>query len=185
MRTMPIELVRHPASPPLAVTVEGRCVAAADGGLDVHFALRGALDSIVVPLAALPERLDGLWRHTCCELFLGHAGGADYLEYNLSPSGAWAAYAFSAYRVPAAPPDVAAPAIRSIEVHDALTIDAHVDREALALLGDPPVLEVGLTVVIECAAGEVRHYALHHPRPRADFHDARGFVLRVPMRAPA
>ena len=185
MRTVPIELSRHPASPPLAVTVEGRCVAAADGGLEIHFELRGDLAAIVLPAASTAERLDGLWRHTCCEVFLGHAGGPDYLEYNLSPSGAWAAYAFGAYRVPAEVPAVAAPSLRVAHTAEGIRLDAHVERRALALLGDPAVLEVGLTAVVERLQGGLSHYALHHPIDRPDFHDARGFVLRLPLKAPA
>ena len=185
MRTVPIELSRHPASPPLAVTVEGRCVAAPDGGLEIRFELRGDLGSIVLPDAGRPDRLDGLWRHTCCEVFLGHAGGPDYLEYNLSPSGAWAAYAFGAYRVPAPVPAVDAPSIRLTRTDEGLRLDAHLERRALALLGDPAVLEVGLTAVVEHREGGLSHYALHHPVDRPDFHDARGFVLRLPLKAPA
>jgi hypothetical protein len=185
MRTAPIELTRHPASADLGLTVEGRCVAGGDGGLDVHFEFRGALDAIAVPPPGPAQRLDGLWRHTCCEVFVGHAGGPDYLEYNLSPSGAWAAYAFSAYRVPAAPPVVDAPAVTVARTAEGLRLEARIARGALALLGDPAVLEVGLTAVAEHADGRVSHYALHHPLERADFHDRRGFVLRLPMRAPA
>jgi hypothetical protein len=185
MRTVPIELSRHPASLSLALTVEGRCVAAADGGLEVHFELRGDLEPVVLPAAATPERLDGLWRHTCCEVFLGHAGGPDYLEYNLSPSGAWAAYAFSAYRVPATIPAVEAPSIRLTRTTDGIRLDAHIARRALASLGDPAVLEVGLTTVVEHRHGGLSYYALHHPGDQPDFHDARGFVLRLPVRAQA
>lgn len=185
MRTVPIELSRHPASPPLAVTVEGRCVAAPDGGLEIQFELRGDLGSIVLPDAGGAGRLDGLWRHTCCEVFLGHAGGPDYLEYNLSPSGAWAAYAFSAYRVPAPAPVVDVPSIRSARTGARLRLEARLERGALALLGDPAVLEVGLTAVVEHRDGGLSHYALHHPVDRPDFHDARGFVLRLPLKAPA
>ncbi len=185
MRTHLIELVRHPASPALPVTVEARCVASDDGALIAHFALHGPLAAVRVPPAEAPVRLDGLWRHTCFELFLGHAGGADYLEYNLSPSRAWAAYAFSAYRVPAPLPAVAVPEC-TVEAGEAgLTLEAIIGRDVLGQLGHPPVLEVGLTAVVEAADGALAHYALHHPRPQPDFHDARGFVLRVPLRAPA
>jgi hypothetical protein len=44
-----------------------------------------------------------LWRRSCFEAFIGHGGGPDYWEYNFSPSGAWAAYHFSAYREGMAP----------------------------------------------------------------------------------
>ena len=43
-------------------------------------------------------RTDGLWRHTCFEAFIAAAVRPEYWEYNLSPSGAWAAYHFTGYR---------------------------------------------------------------------------------------
>ena len=51
---------------------------------------------------ALPEpqeagRTDGLWQHTCFEAFVGR-GDNGYAEFNLSPSGQWAAYDFDSYR---------------------------------------------------------------------------------------
>lgn len=184
MRTRLIELVPHPTSPALPVTVEARCIATDEGAVAAHFVLHGPLSTLSVPTRAAMQRLDGLWRHTCFELFLGHAGGSDYLEYNLSPSRSWAAYAFSAYRVPAALPAVAAPRIDVEEGEGMLALDVYLDREVLERLGHPPVLEVGLTAVVEARDGSLAYYALHHPRPEADFHDARGFALRVPLRAP-
>jgi hypothetical protein len=183
MRTRLIELVPHPASPALPVTVEARCIATDEGALSARFVLHGPLSALRVPPRSAVQRLDGLWRHTCFELFLGHAGGSDYLEYNLSPSQCWAAYAFSAYRVPAPLPAVTAPRIEVDPAEAVLTLDVELGRGALERLGHPPVLEVGLTAVVEAIDGSLAHYALHHPRPEADFHDARGFALRVPLRA--
>jgi len=44
------------------------------------------------------QRSQGLWRSTCCELFLGDAGGTGYTEINLCPSGRWNCYSFDSYR---------------------------------------------------------------------------------------
>ncbi len=42
----------------------------------------------------------GLWREDVAELFIRRAGGTEYLEFNLSPSGAWWSAAFNSYRAP-------------------------------------------------------------------------------------
>ncbi len=182
MRPLTSRLIRHPASPlpPHAFTLEAHARLAADGALELRFIVTGTLTDIVVPVPAPPARIDGLWRHTCCEVFVGHAGGPDYLEFNLSPSGEWAAYAFSAYRTPGATPALPAPSIEVRRQGDILELDARVDRQVWAALGEPTTLEVGLTAVIELTDGALSHYALHHPLERPDFHDARGFMLRLP-----
>jgi hypothetical protein len=43
-------------------------------------------------------RVDGLWRTSCCELFLAQPDTPAYLEFNFSPTGDWAAYAFESPR---------------------------------------------------------------------------------------
>jgi hypothetical protein len=41
---------------------------------------------------------DGLWQHTCAELFIAVPHQEAYFEFNFAPSNEWAAYEFSAYR---------------------------------------------------------------------------------------
>ncbi|MCX7058252.1 MAG: DOMON-like domain-containing protein [Proteobacteria bacterium] len=185
MRQLTSHLLLHPASPPYAaaLALEAYARLAADGALELRFVLEGALDEVRVPSLALPVRTDGLWRHTCCEVFVGHPGGPDYLEFNLSPSGEWAAYAFSAYRTPAPMPALAAPAMEVTRTPSRLELLSRVEPVAWAMLGDPALLEVGLTAVVEGVDGQLRHHALHHPLERPDFHDARSFMLRLDRRA--
>jgi hypothetical protein len=54
---------------------------------------------------------EGLWHEDVAELFIAQADGQRYLEFNLSPAGAWWAAAFSAPRVPCSTFD-ALPAVR-------------------------------------------------------------------------
>jgi hypothetical protein len=42
---------------------------------------------------------------------------------------------------------------------------------------------LGLAAVVEDAAGGKSYWALRHPRPTPDFHDAAGFVLRMEGKA--
>ncbi len=185
MRSAPVQLIRHPAStgPGRALALEGHCVVEPDGTLMLRFNLAGDLGSVAVPPATTPARIDGLWRHTCCEAFLGHAGGPDYLELNLSPSGEWAAYRFSGYRTPAPVPEMPAPQIRITACAASLELVASVHPSLWTLLGEPDALHVGLTAVVEGRDGLLSHYALRHPLDRPDFHDPRGCVLRIPRSA--
>ena len=177
MRSSSVPLLRHPASPgaSLPLAIDARCTVDADGALEV----------VVVPAAGDATRVDGLWRHTCCEVFVGHAGGPDYLEFNLAPSGAWAAYGFAAYRTPQPVPPLAAPSITMTHAPGELELRARLDPALWACLEGPvTTLHVGLTAVIEGRDGALSYYALRHPLEQADFHDARGFALHLERPAP-
>ncbi|MDE2220751.1 MAG: hypothetical protein KGJ52_10270, partial [Gammaproteobacteria bacterium] len=58
----------------------------ADGRITLDYLLEGGLLRVRLPEPArAPRRRDGLWRHTCVELFARRAGIASYLEFNFSP----------------------------------------------------------------------------------------------------
>jgi hypothetical protein len=42
--------------------------------------------------------VDGLWKHTCFEVFLRDPAGIGYAEFNFSPSTEYAGYGFTRYR---------------------------------------------------------------------------------------
>lgn len=143
-----------------------------------------------------PQRCDGLWHHTCFEAFVGVLGADNYWEFNLSPSGDWNVYRFSGYRTGQAPelaysqlpltlmgPRAAPPladcrlgaprALVELELSCALPPLLQ-DR---VLNGAP--LELGLTAVLEGQDGELSYWALGHPASEPDFHDRRGWLLRL------
>src|SRR5690606_18579702 len=91
-------LVRHPEAPPGAIRAIDGELARITGGAVATFRVIGEIGRLVIPSAAPAVRTDGLWRTTCLELFAG-SGGPAYREFNLSPSGAWAAYQFDDYRM--------------------------------------------------------------------------------------
>lgn len=49
-----------------------------------------------------PAQTGRLWEQTCFEAFIADTGKAAYREYNFAPSGDWAVYEFSDYRLPTA-----------------------------------------------------------------------------------
>jgi len=73
------------------------------GAIRLNFQLTGDLEQIRIPAPQPPAAVDRLWEHTCFEVFIAAAGKANYHEFNFSPSGQWAAYAFSDYRMPGKP----------------------------------------------------------------------------------
>jgi len=95
----PLALVCHPEYRGGAVRrVCARVRRIPEAILAVTYIVEGDLDRVRVP-APRPQRFaDRLWRHTCCEIFIARRGLPGYHEFNLSPSGEWAAYAFERYR---------------------------------------------------------------------------------------
>ena len=156
--------------------------------------LSAALDQVrLAPSTCHAQRRDGLWRHTCFELFAARNAEPAYCEFNFTPGGDWAAYCFSGYR--AARQD--APQ-RRIEVttrasgHDGLLrLQAALDLGA-ALGLDAATLSAGAlrlnaAAIVEDRDGALSYWAVHHPRAQPDFHDREGFriALTGPSRAPA
>src|SRR5688572_15194909 len=66
--------------------------------LRFRYAVIGDISCLRIPEPAPPFRTAHLWEQTCFEAFLRAEGENAYLEFNFSPSGQWAAYAFTHYR---------------------------------------------------------------------------------------
>lgn len=162
-------LTPHPdtPSPGLTLDVEARRVGRT---LSLEYRLAGPVETVRWPEPVQRARTDGLWRTTCFEAFV-QTGADGYAEFNLSPSGAWAAYGFDGYRAGMRPLETSAPLIvtRHAPGAFALTVD-------LALAEDVRG-PVGLSAVIEGLDGAVSYWALAHPSDKPDFHHPDSFVL--------
>jgi hypothetical protein len=169
-----IDLVCHPASPaPGAVGVSARFTE--DGTLALHYRIDADLRRLRIPAAAATARVEGLWRHTCCEVFVQGEDAPAYREFNFSPSTAWQAYAFSDYRQGGPLATAQAP---SIEPGDENGLSLSVLLPAANL---PPgrCLRLALTAVVEAADGGLSYWALRHAPGRPDFHHPAGFILEL------
>lgn len=169
-------LLRHadlPAPPGLAIAAGAGF--AADGSLHCHYRLAGELAALALPAPQAPAAVDGLWQHSCCEAFVAAVDAAGYREFNFSPSGCWAAYAFAAYRERDAAWSAAAAPVVSVR-HDGNSLQLTATIPA-ALLPAGPALRVGLTAVVETVAGAKSYWALHHAGPAPDFHLPASFTL--------
>jgi hypothetical protein len=173
-------LIPHPTTRTDAWTVAAVANRSAEGKLHLRYVLRGSLDTIRLPPPGDLRRDDRLWEHTCAEAFVATESAPGYVELNVSPSRAWAAYAFTAYREPAPlAPRHLEPRIVVEREHDVLTLDVHVDLAELSPAYPDAVLDIGLTTVIEGADGGISYWALRHPCTQPDFHHRDGFVLRL------
>lgn len=149
------------------------------GALHLSYKLTGDLMQIRIPAPQPPVAVDGLWEHTCFEVFVAVEGETGYHEFNFSPSGQWAAYAFSDYRVRNAWTISQAPVICFSQSNGRLLLEAVIADADLSqdIAGKP--LQLGLTAVIEANDGSRSYWALHHPEARPDFHHRGGFILTI------
>lgn len=140
---------------------------------------------IRIPPPRTPAPADGLWQRTCFEVFIAGLSGNAYQEYNLSPSGEWARYRFSAERVRDTQAEAAASEVR-LPIRCETQPGCLLVQTALPLADlphSPRGWLLGLTAVVESADGSLAYWALHHPRPQPDFHHPAGRLLRLSLPA--
>lgn len=176
-------LQAHPDFPcPAVLSLQVEVAPQADR-LTLVYRLQGDLAALRLPTPATPVEPDRLWAHTCFEVFLTRGEGAAYREYNFSPSGQWAAYAFAAYRQR----DAAIPALPAPTLawnREAGELALKVTLPAVALPPGDGALYLALTTVVEQADGTLSYWALRHPAGKPDFHHRDGFALILPSPCP-
>lgn len=165
-----IPLVPHPSHPPHMVEHVEVSADIRHGPSVLAYRVTGGMPKLPAP--APPERTDGLWRHTCFELFVRPAGGEGYFEYNFSPSTQWAVYRFDGYREGMRDQPLAAPLIEPLADGIRVRVD----------LGGLPagVWQVAVTAVIEEADGAKSYWSVAHAPGAPDFHAPGGFAIEVP-----
>lgn len=176
-----VRLHRHPSTPCAAVdalTVQVELEAPSTFAL--RYELAGDIGRVYVPARRTPTRRHGLFRHTCFEMFVRGDRGEGYCEFNFSPSGEWAAYAFGGYRAGMKELDVPQPP--AVLVHaapDALRLDARVPVSGEICIGKARLLRLAFAVVVEEAHGGLSYWAAAHASERPDFHHPEAFVVEL------
>lgn len=150
-----------------------------EGGLNLCYQLSGDLTQLRIPAPQPPAATDDLWQHTCFEAFVAVVDETRYHEFNFSPSGHWAAYAFSDTRERCPWQPSQAPKTTCSILPDTLKLVAHIPKVALPFHMTRKTLHLGLTTVLETLDGQLTYWALHHPAPRPDFHDRAGFIVTL------
>lgn len=139
-------------------------VTATPNGCEAEFRLDGHVPAIILPEVVMPERRDNLWKTTCFEIFWQPLGGTYYREFNLSPSGCWAAYDFDAFREGMRDAPVDAIAIACSHDESGLVLKASIAAE----LPDPA--QVALNAIVEHPDGGLQFWALAFPPGKPEFH---------------
>lgn len=144
----------------------------------LEFRAARAAAALVLPESAPGQFTPGLWKCDTAEFFLAREDASRYLEFNLSPNGAWWACVFSAPRVPDAAmagwlPPIKAEACRTggswesrailpMEAIAGLGIDlAHCRLAACAILESPR--QIFLTTAEGCSGEPDFHLPWHYP----------------------
>ena len=136
------------------------------------FRVFGPTADLAIPVASAPKRQDDLWKTTCFEIFWQGDDQEAYCEFNLSPSGEWAAYRFDDYRAGRQEVAVRTISVSSGHDHGSLMLVADIGADL------PVPARVGLSAVIE-EGGMLRYYALTHSDDTPDFHAPASRTLRI------
>lgn len=164
-----------------SLTIDAEMTLAPAQGLRLRYELTGDLTRIRIPAPEPPGAQDGLWQHTCFEAFIAVQGEAGYREFNFSPSGQWAACAFSDYRLRKTWMIGQAPIISVARASDSLVLEAYLAATDLPPATAGKSLQIGLSAVVESNDGSLSYWALHHPSAHPDFHDKKGFTCSLPL----
>jgi len=168
-----LPLLPHPATPaPWVRALRVACGWREDGGLDLRYLLRAEPGRLLLPEPAPGGRADGLWRHTCFELFAA-ADAPGYREYNFSPAGNWQAYAFADYRQGGPLSCAVAPTLTLSRTADGLELAVLLPRAALP----EGIRRLGISAVLEAGDGGLSYWALRHAPGKPDFHHPDTFAL--------
>jgi len=162
--------------------IDARVRTVADGALAITYVLEGDLERVRIPPAGSGRRADRLWQHTCCEAFVRREGSPAYHEFNFSPSGEWAAYAFERYREGGTTlaSDALDPRVTVRTRPGQLELDA-VIRLPLVLPAQPGAkVALALFAVVEGQDGSLFYWALAHLVGKPDFHHPDAFALQLP-----
>jgi hypothetical protein len=176
-------LTCHPETQTEAVrAVEVRVWRGERDQLSFRFSLQGDLTRLRVPSPRPQKRAERLWQHTCFEAFIGHRDSPAYHEFNFSPSGEWAAYAFRGYRDRDAAADHPyEPRIEVRRLPDRLELDADIALDRLQWIQHLAVLKLGLSAVIEEESGALSYWALKNPAGKPDFHRPDALALELDL----
>ena len=139
-------------------------ITATPHGCEATFRLEGHIPAIILPPHTAPARRDNLWKTTCFEIFWQPLGDAAYREFNLSPSGCWAAYDFDSFREGMRDAPVDAIAIACSHTDGALELTASIAAD----LPDPA--QVALNAIVEHPDGSLQFWALAFPPGKPEFH---------------
>jgi hypothetical protein len=176
-------LICHPGSSCLAINdFHVQLEWDIDRNLHLHYRLCGDLALIRIPGPQTPQHVDGLWKQTCFEVFIGVEDEQNYHEFNFSPSGQYAAYGFNSYRLRSEWVSGHAPCIGFSKTNDEYQLQTMITGADFPVNTSGKPFRLGFSAVIELLDGNLSYWALHHPCEYPDFHHRDGFILSLNSR---
>ncbi len=201
---MPIRvpLILHPHCASAVKEMEVEVSRLAPRRILLRYFVTGGVEHIRIRRSGeAPSR--GLWDATCFEAFVRGGDGA-YFEFNLAPSGEWAAYRLSGYREgmeeardvggpriewnlgkPKGLSELYPPEERWRESKEHAWLVAVLELDQVHELPLHLSWRLGLSAVIEERSGRISYWALAHPTGKPDFHHPDCFALELPAARPA
>jgi hypothetical protein len=162
----------------LALEITGK-IDRGNSRLSLDFIVAGEIEKIDIPApAGLPLRKKSLWEETCFEMFISPKGSSRYWEFNMSPSGYWNVYRFSAYRE----------GMREETGFESLPFLASradgcfrlsLEIEPERIIEDERRLVVGVSAVIKGKDGGTSFWGLRHCGAKPDFHSRESFIVEM------
>ncbi len=171
-------LIPYPAPNIPAVEVTGT-VMRQENILSINYSVQGDIENILLPISVAPARKDDLWRATCFEFFIAIKDQPRYWEFNMSPSGNWNVYAMDAYRQVNMREETAFTQLpfEFRKTDDEVLLDISVDLNPI--LQSEPILQIGITTIIQTNSSNETYWALAHPGQHADFHLRESFIINI------
>lgn len=177
---MHVNLIPHPSTRSDAIDSFDVFIETDGNALALRYHISGNAKEILLPEPSPSDRQDGLWHHTCFELFARSAHGTRYCELNFSPSTQWAAYDFDDYRAGMKRlPYPATPQIHLTRDASHLSVAVDVNYDVVASVAGNEV-RIALAAVVEERSGRKSYWAIAHPSPTPDFHHPDAFTLAMP-----
>ena len=163
----------------LALEITGKIARRDNSSLCLDFLVAGDIAQIDIPAHdGLTMRKKSLWEETCFEMFVAAKGSSRYWEFNMSPSGHWNVYRFSAYRE----------GMREEAAFESLpfstgradgALSLSLEIEPARIIEDVRQVVVGVCAVIRAKDGGTSFWALRHCGSKPDFHKRESFVIEV------
>jgi hypothetical protein len=183
---LPFQL--HPFDPthPQAPEIRGS-LSRYGSTLSLNVSLRDSRQFILPDLNKQAQREHQLWQQTCFEIFIKNPNENDYIEINLTPSGAWNAYYFLDTRKSAADDGLCeVSAMEPAQISSGAGYEEGLFKmnALIELPNQLPFLQIvgcrlGLSAVVKGLDQQLHYMALHHPSDQPDFHHPQNFALRI------
>lgn len=139
----------------------------------LNYQLLGHLECYNFQKPIKQQRADELWKESCFELFLAHTSSEAYWEINLSPSTAWNAYRFDAYKKGMLPSSLfSTPRIKSLQTDNRYSFDVKMTLQESLLNNE---LQINLAVILLDKQKKRHFYTLQPRQGHPDFHDRTTF----------